>query len=232
MPSLMTTTRHGVRGRRWLDNGRSWLRAHMDPYGELTCGWRYCATLQLTTPLACLECHGEFRAGENEPELIGPPESHLADGTPFNSYGIWVREIDYGAMGFTPPPPARRATQNGPVEAGSNNEKRLLSFLNSFRYIVETAGDIDQALSELFELSESSPGNRQVWQEFSRSDPEFPHSFFINRLVELPGVGAVAAKNLYQAGFRSPEQVLSADDQALLSVRGVGKSLIAKLRDG
>jgi hypothetical protein len=204
----------------------------MDPYGELTCGWRYCATLQLTTPLHCLEQDGEFRSGEIEPDLIGPPESHLADGTPFNSYGIWVREIDYGAMGFTPPPPARRATEIGPVEAGSSNEKRLLSFLNSFRYIVETADDIDQALSELFELSESSPDNRQIWQEFSRSDPEFPHSFFFKRLVELPGVGAVAAKNLYQAGFRSPEQVLSADDQALLSVKGVGKSLIAKLRKG
>jgi hypothetical protein len=85
--------------------------------------------------------------------MVGPAEGHLPDGTGFNPYGIWLQEIDYKALGYPPPPESKRATTWGPVRIGSEEERSLISFLKSFRYIVETAESLDQMLSELKELS-------------------------------------------------------------------------------
>jgi hypothetical protein len=94
--------------------------------------------------------------------MVGPAEGHLPDGTGFNPYGIWLQEIDYKALGYPPPPESKRATTWGPVRIGSEEERNLVSFLKSFRYIVETAESLDQMLSEMKELSTSTPGNRST----------------------------------------------------------------------
>ncbi len=197
---------------------------------DLISGWRYSATLQLRTPLAYLERDGDFSPGPQEPAMVGPAEGHLPDGTGFNPYGIWLREIDYDGLGFDPPPPGHRSTAWGPVRVGSEEERNLISFLKSFRYIVETAEDLDQKLSELKELSTSSSENRKVWGKLKRADPLFPDSFFISALESLPGVGAAMAQKLYQAGFRTVEEVQAASDGELLVVPGLGKGLLAKVR--
>jgi hypothetical protein len=100
---------------------------------DLISGWRYSATLQLRTPLAYLERHGEFSPGPEQPPLIGPADNHLPDGTGFNPWGFWVQEIDYEGLGFSPPPPGRRATAWGLIQIGSQEEENLVSFLKSFR---------------------------------------------------------------------------------------------------
>ena len=196
-------------------------------------GWRYCATLQLQTPLAYLEMDGEFSPGRRKPPLVGPAENFLPDGTGFNPYGIWLPEIDYGGLGFDPPPPGRRATQWGQIQIASEAERDLLSFLKSFRYIVETAEDLDQALSELVELSASTERNERTWAKLKKDDPLFPDSFFIGQLeVQLPkGVGLSKAKKLYLAGFRTIEQIQAATDQELLEVEGLGKGILKKIRN-
>ena len=195
-------------------------------------GWRYSATLQLRTPLAYLRRHGEFSPGPQEPPIVGPAEGHLQDGTGFNPYGIWLQEIDYKALGYPPPPESKRATTWGPVRIGSEEERSLVSFLKSFRYIVETAESLDQMLSELKELSTSTPANRKVWSKLSKADPLFPDSFFSSALESLPGVGASMAQKLYQAGFRTVEEVQAASDGVLLMIPGFGKGLLAKVRGG
>ena len=199
---------------------------------DLISGWRYSATLQLRTPLAYLERDGDFSPGPQEPPMVGPAEGHLPDGTGFNSYGIWLQEIDYDGLRFDPPPPGQRSTTWGPVRSGSEEERNLISFLRSFRYIVETAEGLDQALSELRELSTSTPENRKVWNKLKRADPMFPDSFFISALERLPGVGASMAQKLYQAGFRTVEEVQAASDGELLALPGLGKGLLAKVRAG
>jgi predicted flap endonuclease-1-like 5' DNA nuclease len=198
---------------------------------DLISGWRYSATLQLRTPLAYLERDGEFSPGPEEPQLVGPAENFLDDGTGFNPYGIWLRQIDYGGMGFTPPPPGQRAAQWGMVRIGSPEEKELLSFLKSFRYIVETAETMDQKLAELADLSTTTPANRRIWQKARASDPGFPDSFFYGELSCLPGVGPKVAERLYRSGFRSVEEIQAASDEDLLMVEGVGKGLLRKLRE-
>ena len=197
---------------------------------DLISGWRYSATLQLRTPLAYLERDGEFSPGPVEPPLVGSAENFLDDGTGFNPYGIWLREIDYKGLGFSPPPPPQRSAQWGPVRVGSSEEKELLSFLKSFRYIVETAETLDQKLAELADLSTSTPANRRIWQKARASDPGFPDSFFYGELCRLPGVGPKAAERLYRAGFRTVEEIQAASDEDLLTVEGLGKGLLRKLR--
>lgn len=197
---------------------------------DLIIGWRYNATLQLRIPLAYLKRDGEFSPGPQEPPMVGPAESHLPDGTGFNPYGIWLRVIDPEIL--PPSTSATRATEWGQVRIGSEEERSLISFLKSFRYIVETAEGLDQKLSELKELSTSTPENRKVWGKLRNADPLFPDSFFISALESLPGVGAVMAQKLYQAGFRTVEEVQAASDGELLAIPGLGKGLLAKVRGG
>jgi hypothetical protein len=202
----------------------------LSDYDDITAGWRYSATLQLRTPLAYLEMDGKFSAGPKEPPLVGPAENFLEGGAGFNAYGIWLREIDRSIL--PPSTNAKRAAELGPIRIGCKEEKDLVSFLKSFRYIVETGETLDQMLSELEELSTSTPGNRRLWARYSEGDPLWPDSYFIGQLwMQLPkGVGDTRAEKLYLAGFRTVEEVQAASDEALLRVEGIGKGLLRKLR--
>ena len=199
---------------------------------DLVVGWRYFATLQLRTPLAYLEMDGKFSAGPKEPPLVGPAENFLEGGASFNPYGMWLREIDYKKLGFDElsSDNETRATGWGQVRSGSESERDLISFLKSFRYIVETAEGLDQKLSELKELSTSTSENRKVWKKLKKADPLFPDSFFSSALESLPGVGSSMAQKLFKAGFRTVEEVQTASDGELLAVPGLGKGLLAKIR--
>ena len=53
----------------------------------------------------------------------------------------------------------------------------------------------------------------------------------IESFTSIPGVGAKSAKAFYDAGFKSKEDILSAKDEDLLAVPGVGINLVKKLKD-
>ena len=52
----------------------------------------------------------------------------------------------------------------------------------------------------------------------------------IETLTTLPGVGVKSAKALYQAGFKTKEAIIAADEKDLLAVSGVGINLVKKLK--
>ena len=52
----------------------------------------------------------------------------------------------------------------------------------------------------------------------------------IETLTTLPGVGAKSAKALYEAGFKTKEAIIAADEKDLLAVSGVGINLVKKLK--
>ena len=52
----------------------------------------------------------------------------------------------------------------------------------------------------------------------------------IETLTTLPGVGAKSAKALYEAGFKTKNAVIAADEKDLLAVSGVGINLVKKLK--
>jgi SPP1 gp7 family putative phage head morphogenesis protein len=74
---------------------------------DITQKYRYVATLDARTSSICRALDGrEFEYGK------GPtPPQH------FNCRSTTVPVIDYKALGFTPPPPSKRASMDGPVPA-------------------------------------------------------------------------------------------------------------------
>ena len=53
----------------------------------------------------------------------------------------------------------------------------------------------------------------------------------LDSFISLPGIGAKSAKAFYEAGFKSTEEIISAKDEDLLAIPGVGINLVKKLRN-
>ena len=49
-------------------------------------------------------------------------------------------------------------------------------------------------------------------------------------LISIPGIGAKNCKNFYEAGYMTPESIISASDEELLTIPGVGISFVKTLR--
>ena len=49
-------------------------------------------------------------------------------------------------------------------------------------------------------------------------------------LTSIPGIGTKNCNNFYKAGYMTPESIISASDEELLTIPGVGISFIKKLR--
>ena len=52
----------------------------------------------------------------------------------------------------------------------------------------------------------------------------------IDSFKAIPGVGAKSAEAFYNAGFKTPKSIISAKDEVLLAVPGVGINLVKKLK--
>ena len=53
----------------------------------------------------------------------------------------------------------------------------------------------------------------------------------LDSFTSLPGIGAKSAKAFYEAGFKSTKDIISAKDEDLLAVPGVGINLVKKLKN-
>ena len=53
----------------------------------------------------------------------------------------------------------------------------------------------------------------------------------VESFTSIPGVGVKSAKAFYDAGFKSTKEILSAKDEDLLAVPGVGINLVKKLKN-
>tara|TARA_Y100001968_G_scaffold55945_1_gene47130 strand:+ start:822 stop:1091 length:270 start_codon:yes stop_codon:yes gene_type:complete len=51
-----------------------------------------------------------------------------------------------------------------------------------------------------------------------------------HNLTSIPGIGAKNCNNFYEAGYMTPESIISASDEELLAIPGVGISFVKKLR--
>ena len=49
-------------------------------------------------------------------------------------------------------------------------------------------------------------------------------------LTSIPGIGTKNCNNFYKAGYMTPESIISASDEELLTIPGVGISFVKKLR--
>ena len=49
-------------------------------------------------------------------------------------------------------------------------------------------------------------------------------------LTSIPGIGAKNCNNFYEAGYMTPESIISASDEQLLTIPGASLGFIKKLR--
>lgn len=177
-------------------------------------GMRFSATLQVRTPLWILEHHGEVFRG---PPSQAPDYGGMA-------HGIWVPQTR-GALSEFLREGATHASDAGPVV-----DTEYLPFLKAFRTIVEGPGDELDKIERLHALPKESRRFAAFWRALATNIQDFPESFFYLRLTEIDGVGRTTAKKLFDAGFRSVRDLREAGDEALLSVNGVGRGLVQKIR--
>ena len=52
----------------------------------------------------------------------------------------------------------------------------------------------------------------------------------LTSLTSIPGIGTKNCNNFYEAGYLTPESIISASDEELLTIPGVGISFVKKLR--
>tara|TARA_B100000965_G_scaffold341146_1_gene309800 strand:+ start:796 stop:1065 length:270 start_codon:yes stop_codon:yes gene_type:complete len=50
-------------------------------------------------------------------------------------------------------------------------------------------------------------------------------------LTSIPGIGNKNCNNFYEAGYMTPESIISASDEELLTIPGVGINFVKKLRN-
>ena len=50
-------------------------------------------------------------------------------------------------------------------------------------------------------------------------------------ITSIPGIGEKNCNNFYEAGYLTPESIISASDEELLTITGVGMSFVKKLRE-
>ena len=52
----------------------------------------------------------------------------------------------------------------------------------------------------------------------------------LENLTCIPGIGEKNCNHFYEAGYMTPESIISASDEELLSIPGVGINFVKKLR--
>ena len=67
-----------------------------------------------------------------------------------------------------------------------------------------------------------------IFKIFNKQGEEF--SARCENLTSIPGIGAKNCNNFYEAGYMTPESIISASDEELLLIPGVGISFVKKLR--
>lgn len=200
------------------DCQRPTVEQPMDPEpASLIRGWKFCATLQLRTPLAVLQMHGRVVPGSRRP----PEPAELW-------HGAWVpqtatvREL---GINIDEVPESEMSSDIGPIPV---NGGRYLAFLLNVRRIVEGDGPVE-ARHALLRKELQHPeweffcvklGGRQAIY-----DRLFPK--FVDTVTGLPRSSAAA---LIQANLTTPAQLTAAPDAAILAIHGIGPAKLRLIR--
>ena len=67
-----------------------------------------------------------------------------------------------------------------------------------------------------------------IFSIFNKERDDF--SARCENLTSIPGIGSKNCNNFYEAGYMTPESIISASDEELLTIPGVGISFVKKLR--
>ena len=203
----------------------------------VTTGWEYSCNLNLTTPKICIENDGLITNDTSvKPELFGETNKLGKDGDPSGLFGSWIRrhghEEEFEELAnISQNMIYARPSDIGRIPPKSKLEDDFKSFLIDFRTIVESNISIEKKLFMINdELSIKSEAYKDIYKKLVL-EKRFPDSFFRNIFCELNGVTKNIASILWESGYLNKEQVLNAPYSELIEIKGLGKSLISKIKN-
>ena len=85
-------------------------------------------------------------------------------------------------------------------------------------------------LTKATKATKSTKATKTVKNKKTSKPKKKDSKLIVDSFTKLPGVGAKSAKALYEAGFKTPDEIISAKEDVLLAVPGVGLNLIKKLK--
>ena len=114
--------------------------------------------------------------------------------------------------------------------------------LNKLKSILGKKSD-SKTLTKSKKITKSTKKNKSSKTAKVSKSPKSPKSskspkgkkqevkLLIDTFMSIPGIGAKSAKAFYEAGFKSTKDILSANEEELLAVPGVGINLVKKLKN-
>ncbi|MDQ2701741.1 MAG: helix-hairpin-helix domain-containing protein [Pseudomonadota bacterium] len=182
---------------------------------DIITGWRFCATMQMRTPLAILRQHNRLVPASPD----GPPQL-----TTEMWQGIWLPDL--GSEWNFLDEGASMASEIGPVPSDGGD---YLPFLIAVRTISEGSGTIaemDAALRALTkERGPRGTPNSKFYSGRALVDRVLP------RTIHLLPVPAPVRENLLAAGYKTLAKVQAATDDTLLAIKGLGPKGLANIRE-
>lgn len=182
-------------------------------------GLEFCATLQLRTPLRVLRRHGEIHTNlDREPALIAlePWE------------GIWTPKLkgleEILGVKIGEPPPGKHSSDIGLVLAN-----KYLPFLIAVREIVELEESIKNRIDKLRSMLITCE-----WQGFVNKHGGIEavvQKLFPRTIRPMPKLNDDVKKELKKLGLVTPQELSSATDKQLLSIKGIGPAKLKAIRE-
>lgn len=194
--------------------------SHNYPNSDIISGLKFCATMELRTPLRVLLRHGElFSDLPNDPPQIARA---MWEGI-WTTYGPSFREL---GIELDEPPPGQVASSIGSIPPDGGD---YLKFLIAVREIVESANSINDRMALI--ISEVS---RPKWHMFKHarfhSAYDIADYFFPLFVSTIPRLTRRATEGLRKLGLDTPDTLDAATDAQLLSVPGIGPRALLEIR--
>lgn len=184
-------------------------------YRDVVIGMRFFATMQLRTPLSVLEHHDELFT-----DFDSAPPCYITE----LWQGIWTPDIERSE--------GMPKNDSCSSDIGYVNPSEYHPFLVDFRKIVErTDFSVDDKLKLLEQLENKNKQYKDFWERLTKAYKFFPKSFFYNQFTVISGIGTSTAKSLFDAGFKTIEELQKADELELLKIKGIGKSVVRKIQE-
>lgn len=193
---------------------------------DVCSGFKFCATLQLRTPLRVLLRHGEIylKNDGQQPQIAREPWE-----------GIWLPKLkswrELGAD-IDEMAPGTHASDIGPIRPDE-----YLPFLIAVRRIIEANDPIEHRIEKLREML-----TKDEWQKFvsQRGPSHISRSTGVDWIIEcffprfvgtIPKVPASAENSLSRLGLDTPNRIAAAPDETLLSIKGIGRAKLQAIRE-
>ena len=105
--------------------------------------------------------------------------------------------------------------------------KKVLSKIKSILFKSKSSTEIPSPKKTVSKTTKKSVKSSKTSRSKTKKDDS---KKIIEVFKSIPGVGAKSAEAFYKAGFKTPKSIISAKDEDLLAVPGVGINLVKKIK--